>query len=292
MRSTGLIQAPVATVGAALRHTRTAEVGLAELGIHGHAATRPAALLVPGDEVVFHTRIARLPIDLTTRIVRADADAMSTVLVSGLLPELRHESVLAEAGPRTLLTDSVHWTTPFGPLGRLADVAIGRRFVLNVLAVRIAAVRQLAESWASRPVVVGAAIVHKGRLLAQRRSYPAPDAGRWELPGGRVEPGEDEPAAVVRECREELAVDVRPTGRIGTDVPLSNGMLLRIHAAELVDPTAVPRAVEHHEVRWVAAEELADLDWLDADRVLVHSLRELLADSWRAQQAAPDERGR
>ncbi|GAA4612778.1 NUDIX domain-containing protein [Saccharopolyspora hordei] len=292
LRSTGLIQAPVATVGAALRHTRTAEVGLAELGIHGHAATRPAALLVPGDEVVFHTRIARLPIDLTTRIVRADADAMSTVLVSGLLPELRHESVLAEAGPRTLLTDSVHWTTPFGPLGRLADVAIGRRFVLNVLAVRIAAVRQLAESWASRPVVVGAAIVHKGRLLAQRRSYPAPDAGRWELPGGRVEPGEDEPAAVVRECREELAVDVRPTGRIGTDVPLSNGMLLRIHAAELVDPTAVPRAVEHHEVRWVAAEELADLDWLDADRVLVHSLRELLADSWRAQQAAPDERGR
>lgn len=279
LRSTGLIEAPVATAGAALRHTRTAEVGLADIGIRGHAATRPAALLVPGDELVFHTRIARLPFDLTTRIVRADADALSSVLVSGPLPELRHESVLAAAGPRTLLTDSVHWTTPFGPLGRLADVAIGRRFVLDALAARIAAVRELAESWASRSIVVGAAIVHKGRLLAQQRSYPAPDAGRWELPGGRVEPGEDEATAVVRECQEELAVEVRPTGRVGTDVPLNNGMLLRIHAAELADPTAIPEAVEHNEVRWVTADELTGLDWLDADQVLVHSLRHLLTDA-------------
>ncbi|RKT83347.1 8-oxo-dGTP diphosphatase [Saccharopolyspora antimicrobica] len=279
LRSTGLIEAPVATVGAALRHTRTAEVGLAGIGVRGRAATRPAALLVPGDELVFHTRIARLPLDLTTRIVRADADALSSVLVSGPLPELRHESVLAAAGPRTLLTDSLHWTTPFGPLGRLADVAIGRRFVLNALAARIDAVRELAESWASRSIVVGAAIVHKGRLLAQQRSYPAPDAGRWELPGGRVEPGEDEPTAVVRECWEELAVEVRPTGRVGTDVPLNNGMLLRIHAAELADPAAIPKAVEHNEVRWVTADELTDLDWLDADQVLVHSLRQLLTNT-------------
>ncbi|MGW1676556.1 NUDIX domain-containing protein [Saccharopolyspora sp. NPDC002376] len=279
LRSTGLIEAPVATVGAALRHTRTAEVGLADIGISGNAATRPAALLVPGDELVFHAKIARLPVDLTTRIVRADADALSSVLVSGLLPELRHESVLAAAGPRTLLTDSVHWTAPFGPLGRLVDVTIGRRFVLKVLARRIDAVRELAESWASRKVVVGAAIVHKGCLLAQQRSYPAPDAGRWELPGGRVEPGEDEQTAVIRECQEELAVEVRPTGRVGTDVPLNNGMLLRIHAAELADPTAIPEAVEHHEVRWVAPDELTGLDWLDADRVLVHSLRDLLAEA-------------
>ncbi|MGP4021522.1 NUDIX domain-containing protein [Saccharopolyspora sp. 5N708] len=276
LRSTGLIAAPSATVGAALRHTRTAEVGLTALGVSGHAATRPAALLVPGDEIVFHTRIARLPAELTTRIVRADAEVMSSVLVSGPLPQLRHESVLAEVGPRTLLTDSVHWKTPFGPLGRLADITVVRRFVLDVLAARIAGVRELAESWATRPIVVGTAIVHNGRLLAQRRRYPAPDAGRWELPGGRVEPGEDEPAAVVRECQEELAVEVRPTGRVGTDVPLSNGMLLRIHTAELVDPAATPEAVEHHEVRWVAADELAGLNWLDADRVLVHSLRNLL----------------
>nr|WP_281290268.1 NUDIX domain-containing protein [Saccharopolyspora dendranthemae] len=141
------------------------------------------------------------------------------------------------------------------------------------------AVRALAESWASREVVVGTAIVRGGRLLAQQRGYPAAHAGRWELPGGRVEPGETEHEAVIRECREELGVDVRPTGRLGTDVPLDNGMPLRIHTAELEDPSQQPRAVEHRDVRWAAPSELADLDWLETDRVLLHSLRRFLEDA-------------
>lgn len=273
LRSTGLIEAPLATVGAALRHTRTAETGLAALGIRGRSLTSPDSLLVPGDELAF--RLSAFT--LTTRIVRADADRLSSVLVAGPLAQLRHETVLAQVGPRTLLTDSVRWTSPFGPLGRLGDVAVGRRLVLDVLAARIHAVRELAESWAARTIVVGTAIVHEGRLLAQQRSYPAAHAGQWELPGGRVEPGEDESEAVVRECREELDVEVRPTGRLGTDVPLDNGMVLRIHTAELKDPAQQPTAVEHREVRWVSAAELPALDWLETDRVLLHTLRELLS---------------
>ncbi|SFS54198.1 NUDIX domain-containing protein [Saccharopolyspora flava] len=272
LRNTGLIEAPLATVGAALRHTRTAEAGLAALGIRGEALTRADSLLVPGDELAF--RLAGL--SLTTRIVRADADRLSSVLVGGPLRRLEHDTVLAQVGPRTLLTDSVRWTTPLGPLGRVGDVVLGRKLVLDVLAARVRAVRELAESWASRPVVVGTALVHEGRLLAQQRGYPAAHAGRWELPGGRVEPGETESDAVVRECREELDVEVRPTGRLGTDVPLDNGMLLRIHTAELVDAGQVPRAVEHREVRWLTAADLPALDWLDTDRVLLHHLRELL----------------
>ena len=272
LRSTGLIEAPLATVGAALRHTRTAETGLADLGIRGRSLTSPDSLLVPGDELAF--RLSAFT--LTTRIVRADADRLSSVLVAGPLAQLRHDAVLAQVGPRTLLTDSVRWTSPFGPLGRLGDVAVGRRLVLDVLAARIRAVRELAESWAARKIVVGTAIVHEGRLLAQQRGYPASHAGQWELPGGRVEPGEDESDAVVRECREELDVEVRPTGRLGTDVPLDNGMLLRIHTAELKDPAQQPTAVEHRDVRWVSAGELPALDWLETDRVLLHTLRELL----------------
>ncbi|GAB3670709.1 NUDIX domain-containing protein [Saccharopolyspora tripterygii] len=270
-----MIEAPLATVGAALRHTRTAETGLAGLGVHGRALTGPDSLLVPGDELAF--RLAAFT--LTTRITRADADGVGSVLVSGPLRVLQHEMVLAQVGPRTLLTDSVRWTSPLGALGRLGDVALGRRLVLDVLAARIRAVRALAESWANRQVVVGTAIVCGGRLLAQQRGYPPAHAGRWELPGGRVEPGETEPEAVIRECREELGVDVRPTGRLGTDVPLDNGMLLRIHTAELADPSQQPRAVEHRDVRWVAPGELACLDWLETDRVLVHSLKRFLDDA-------------
>jgi 8-oxo-dGTP diphosphatase len=280
LRSTGLIDAPLRTVGGALRHTRTAEQRLVELGVRGSAVPSAAELLVPGDELDFRVspRVGPLGVALSlrTRVVRADADAMSSVLVSGRLAELRHESVLADVGNRTLVTEAVHWTTPFGALGRVADVVLVRRFVMAVVAQRLSAVRALAESWAGRPVVVAAAIVHKGRMLVQQRRYPARDAGRWELPGGRVDPGEHESAAVVRECKEELDVDVRTTGRVGTDVPLDNGMILRAHVAELTDASATPRAVEHRAVRWVTASELSGLDWLDADRVLVHSMRDLL----------------
>lgn len=282
LRSRGLIDAPLATVGAALRHTRTAERGLTGLGVRGQADSRAHELLVPGDEIAFHAPVAGVPVPLRTRVVDADEAKLGSILVAGPLRELRHETVLAEAGAaesdgRTLVTEQVHWVTPFGLLGSVADVLLVRGLVLNILAARVRAVRGLAESWAARPIVVGTAIVHNGRLLAQQRRYPARHAGRWELPGGRVDPGESEPDAVVRECKEELDIEVTPSGRVGTDVPLDNGMLLRVHRAELTDPAATPpRAVEHREVRWIRPPELVDLDWLDADRVLMHSLRDLL----------------
>ena len=56
--------------------------------------------------------------------------------------------------------------------------------------------------------VVGAAIIRDGRVLAARRTAPPEAAGRWELPGGKVEPGEHRDGALVREIREELGVTV------------------------------------------------------------------------------------
>ena len=56
-------------------------------------------------------------------------------------------------------------------------------------------------------VVVAAAIVRDGRVLAARRTQPANVAGRWELPGGKVDPGETPEQALVRELREELGIE-------------------------------------------------------------------------------------
>lgn len=123
-------------------------------------------------------------------------------------------------------------------------------------------------------IVVGAAVVCGGRVLAQRRAYPADAAGRWELPGGRVEAGESERAAVVRECLEELGVRVRVGSRVGPDVPLPEGTL-RVYAASLAG-AGVPWACEHRAVRWLGPDELDTVDWLEADRVLLPALRALL----------------
>jgi 8-oxo-dGTP pyrophosphatase MutT (NUDIX family) len=146
----------------------------------------------------------------------------------------------------------------------------------DALAELAEAVRQRAVRLGAAPVVVGAAIMDGRRVLTQQRDRPVADAGYWEFPGGRVEPGESEPDAVVRECVEELGVRVRVTGRIGPDLVLANGWVLRVYAAGLV--SGRPRAVEHRAVRWIGPGELAGLDWLPADRVLVPRLRALLTE--------------
>jgi 8-oxo-dGTP diphosphatase len=137
--------------------------------------------------------------------------------------------------------------------------------------------RARAEQPAAAPaVVVAAALVCAGRLLAQQRAYPPELAGRWELPGGRVEAEENAREALVRECREELAVEVVPGEQVGPDVALPGGRVLRVHVARLAQPTATPVAVEHAALRWVDASDLAELDWLDADRAILPDLEVLL----------------
>ena len=145
----------------------------------------------------------------------------------------------------------------------------------RVCASWLAGVIARAEGLADAPTVVGAAIVAGGAVLAAQRSYPPALAGRWEFPGGRVEQGETEEQAVVRECQEELGARVDVTGRVGPDLILPSGWVLRIHAARLVEGQR-PDALEHHALRWVRAGEFTELDWLDADRAVLPALRELL----------------
>jgi len=124
-------------------------------------------------------------------------------------------------------------------------------------------------------LVVGVALVHRGRLLAARRATPADLAGGWELPGGKVEPGEDPAAAAVREIAEELGCAVEITGWLHGSSPVTSGLHLRVATARLVSGDPVP--TEHDAVRWLRVGELEDVRWLTADRPFLPQLREMLS---------------
>lgn len=125
-------------------------------------------------------------------------------------------------------------------------------------------------------VVAGAVIVGPALLIAQRRRPPEL-AGRWELPGGKVMPGESEPAALARELAEELGLDAEAITvgeRLGADVVLDSGMTLRAYRVSLA--RGEPRPDDHQALRWVTAVDLPDVDWVPADRAWLTELARAL----------------
>ncbi|MGW1162959.1 (deoxy)nucleoside triphosphate pyrophosphohydrolase [Streptomyces sp. NPDC002519] len=120
-------------------------------------------------------------------------------------------------------------------------------------------------------VVVAAALLDGDRLLAARRSAPPELAGRWELPGGKIEPGETSECALVRELREELGVTAEPVERVPGEWPLKPGYVLRVWTARLLAGRPEPLE-DHDELRWLTPDEIGDVDWLDQDVAAVKAV--------------------
>jgi 8-oxo-dGTP diphosphatase len=121
--------------------------------------------------------------------------------------------------------------------------------------------------------VVGVAILEGDRLLAARRAHPPSLAGLWELPGGKVEPGETLADAAVREIAEELGCTVEVTGALDGSSPIGHGLRLRVVTARLAADDPVPH--EHDAVRWLRADELDQVTWAEADVPFLDPLRDL-----------------
>jgi 8-oxo-dGTP diphosphatase len=196
---------------------------------------------------------------------------------------LTHSRRFSATGAGTLVDEQVDWETGLpGALGGLVDQVVLRRRILRAMQAHLDAYAAAAARRALDVVqVVGAAVVDGDRVLVAQRAG-GPYDGCWEFPGGKVEPGESDLSALVRECREELGAEVLPQAFLGEvllDGVVAGGApgasTLRVWWARLAEGR--PEAREHAALRWVRADELDALDWIPADRPLLPAVRTLLS---------------
>jgi 8-oxo-dGTP diphosphatase len=135
-----------------------------------------------------------------------------------------------------------------------------------------------------RTVIVAAGIVVEGgKVLLSRRKKGTHLAGKWEFPGGKVEPGEDPRACLRRELEEELGIAAR-VGEIA-DVTFhryeeeDKAVLLLFFHAEREDGSPMPRAIDVAEIMWAAPAALDPQAFPPADLAVLAKVRSFLTKS-------------
>lgn len=112
-------------------------------------------------------------------------------------------------------------------------------------------------------------------IFATQRGYGDYKDG-WEIPGGKLEPGETPEECIVREIREELATEVRAERILGVvdyDYPSFH---LTMHCILCTIVSGKLQLLEHEAAKWVNKETLRSVEWLPADRLILDKIEELL----------------
>lgn len=121
-------------------------------------------------------------------------------------------------------------------------------------------------------LVVAGAAFRADRLLLTRRPAGGAHAGLWELPGGKVEPGETPEDALAREWREELGVDVDRVEPWAFSSGAPHGRHVTLLVFRVRSMRGEPEPIGVAEVRWTRPDEALSLPLLPADRFLVERL--------------------
>ncbi len=126
---------------------------------------------------------------------------------------------------------------------------------------------------AIKRIDVVAALMRDGeKIFICQRPANKGRALQWEFPGGKIEPGEEPEEALIRECKEELAVELA-VGKLYAETThhypdLSIHLLL--FEAELIKGR--PQMIEHNDQRWVRRDELGQYDFCPADQIFIEQL--------------------
>ena len=123
--------------------------------------------------------------------------------------------------------------------------------------------------------VVAALIWEGDRFLACQRPAHKARGLLWEFVGGKVEPGESLEDALSRECREELDITVAPRDVFMEVIHEYPDLTVRLTLFNAAIAEGTPKALEHHDIRWITVREIDGLEFCPADEEILKKLREM-----------------
>lgn len=122
-------------------------------------------------------------------------------------------------------------------------------------------------------VEVVAALIESGdKFLICQRSQNKARAMLWEFVGGKVEPGEAKPAALARECKEELNVDINVGAECASVLYEYPDITVRLTLYRATIQHGAPTRIEHNDLRWITAAEVSQYKFCPADRELLKKI--------------------
>ena len=119
--------------------------------------------------------------------------------------------------------------------------------------------------------VVAAIIERDGKILLAQRPQHADQSGMWESAGGKVEPGESQPEALVRELREELGIEAVVECYIASHQREVSGRLIHLHAWHVPSYQGELKVYEHQDIVWCSPEEALRYPLAPADIPLLEA---------------------
>ena len=122
--------------------------------------------------------------------------------------------------------------------------------------------------------VVAALIWDGDRFLACQRPAHKARGLLWEFVGGKVEPGETHPQALIRECREELGITVRVGELFMELVHEYSDLTVRLSLYHAVIESGTIQMLEHRDIRWLLPSEVDDYDFCPADEDILKKIKE------------------
>ena len=123
--------------------------------------------------------------------------------------------------------------------------------------------------------VVAAVIKNEGKILIAKRNLKKSQGGLWEFPGGKIELNESREAAIIREIKEELTIDINVESYIGEKIFNYPDKDVNLIALECKIINGNIKLLEHEDAKWIDISDLDNFEFAPADMFIVEKLRKM-----------------